>query len=85
MPERAIPVNVYQFLKNCQKSFRLLKSSKNPQLYCQHVQQLALWRKNCQKSFHLLKSSKHPQLYCQHVQQQLANVSAQMQLLLSAE
>ena len=48
MPERAIPVNFYQFLhellrtrallrKNWQKSFRLLKSSKNPQLHCQHV------------------------------------------------
>ena len=48
MPKRATPVNVYQFLhkvlrtralwrKNCQKSFRLLKSSKNPQLHCQHV------------------------------------------------
>ena len=48
MPERVIPVNVYQFLhellhtralrrKNCQKSFRLLKSSKNPQLHWQYV------------------------------------------------
>ena len=48
MPERVIPVNVYQFLhellrtrallrKNCQKSLRLLKSSKNPQLHCQHI------------------------------------------------
>ena len=48
MAERVMPINVYQFLhellrtralwwKICQKSFRLLKSSKNPQLHCQHV------------------------------------------------
>ena len=48
MAERAIPVNVYQFLhellrtralwrKNWQKFFRLLKSSKQPQLHCQQV------------------------------------------------
>ena len=48
MPECAIPVNFYQFLhellrtralwrKNCQKSFRLLKSAKNARLHCQHV------------------------------------------------
>ena len=45
---KCLNVNFYQFLhellrtrallrKNCQKSFRLLKSSKNPQLHCQHV------------------------------------------------
>ena len=48
MPERVIPVNGYKFLhkllctralwlKNCQTSFYLLKSSKNPQLHCQLV------------------------------------------------
>ena len=48
MAERVMLVNVYQFLhellrtralwrKNCQKSFGLLKLSKNPQLHCQQV------------------------------------------------
>ena len=48
MAERAIPVNVYQCMnellhtrglwrKNCKLLFRLLKSSKNPQLHSQQV------------------------------------------------
>ena len=49
MAERVMPVNFYKFLhellrtrtclvaKKLPKSFRLLKSSKNPQLHCQHV------------------------------------------------